>query len=364
MGSVLSFGLFGLFGLGTQPVHAKAPDEQLICIDPGHQRYGNNGLEPVAPGAKERKPKVSSGTAGVKTKKPEYVLTLEASRLLKDKLESYGYRVVMVRDSHDVDITNIERAQMCNDAQADLAVRIHADGDASPKTQGISLLYPAPGRDTESLVAPSKEAAELILREAVAATGAVSRGVVPRSDLTGFNWSTVPSVLVEMGFMTNPAEDAKLSDPEYLNAMTEGIANGINAALAARVDAPVVEESSRVFLPAGSAQLYDLSGDGRMLRTKAALSPQVLQVSAVMGSWGRVSTWMGERWVYLGHALSPVQAVNKQVELADNTPLYRSPHDAEPLARLTAQRVGALEQWNEWFLIDTWMGPLWITPSK
>ncbi|WP_409343974.1 N-acetylmuramoyl-L-alanine amidase [Paenibacillus sp. MBLB4367] len=354
LASVLLFG-----SVLSAPAGAKEQDEQLICLDPGHQLYGNNALEPVAPDSKEKKAKVTSGTRGVSTKKPEYVLTLEASLLLKEKLEALGYKVAMTRDSHEVDISNVERAQMCNEMQADLAVRIHADGDNSPKAQGISLLYPAWSKGNQAIFTPSKEAAEIILREAAAATGAVSRGVVPRSDLTGFNWSTVPSVLVEMGFMTNPDEDRKLSDPDYLNALTEGIASGINLALAAQADEPVAETQARIYLPQ-TTQMYE-HADGKMIRTPLALSPQLLQVSATMGGWGKVSTWAGERWVPLGRAVVPVKPANKQIELPDGAPFYRSPYDSEPVARLSAQKVSAQEQWNEWYLFDTWLGKMWVS---
>lgn len=276
---------------------AKPQNQQTVCVDPGHQQYGNNALESVAPGSKEMKAKVSSGTRGVKTKKPEYVLTLEASLLLKEKLESFGYRVVMTRESHDVDISNVERAQMCNVAEADLAVRIHADGADSSKAQGISLLYPAWTEESGEMFNRSKAAAGIILRQAVDATGAVSRGTVPRSDLTGFNWSTVPSVLVEMGFMTNPDEDARLSDPDYLDRLTEGIAVGINLSLASQVDS---EEAAGEFALdlTGNTQLYIYS-DGKMTRTRYALSPQTVYASAKKGSWARINTWVGQLWVYV-----------------------------------------------------------------
>lgn len=293
MVSVLLFG-----SLPLSPVGAKGLNDQVVCLDPGHQQYGNNELEPVAPNSKDRKAKVTSGTRGVKTKKPEYVLTLEASLLLKEELRAFGYEVVMTRESHEVDISNIERAQMCNEVQSNLAVRVHADGDSSPKTQGISLLYPAWSEETQLIYSQSKEAAEIILNEATAATGAVSRSAVPRSDLTGFNWSKVPSVLVEMGFMTNPDEDSKLSDSDYLKKLTEGIAVGINLALAAQVDEKEVEGQSEINLPA-ITQLYELS-NGKMTRTKYALSPQIVQVSATRGGWGKVNTWIGELWVDLG----------------------------------------------------------------
>lgn len=292
MASLLCLGV-----MPAVPVHAKEAGEQLVCLDPGHQMWGNNDPEPVAPGSEQKKAKVSSGTRGVKTKKPEYVLTLEASQLLREKLERFGYTVVMTRESHDVDISNVERAQMCNGAQADLAVRIHADGDSSPKTQGISLLYPAWSEETQGIYDSGKEAAELILEEAAAAAGAVSRGIVPRSDLTGFNWSEVPSVLVEMGFMTNPEEDKKLSDPDYLNRLTDGIAAGINKSLAVPAEEPEAAEGYSVNLP-DVARLYELS-NGRMIRTELALSPQTVQVSAARGSWAKVNTWVGEMWLYL-----------------------------------------------------------------
>lgn len=276
---------------------AKPQNQQTVCVDAGHQQYGNNALEPVSPGSKVMKAKVSSGTRGVKTKKPEYVLTLEASLLLKEKLESFGYRVVMTRESHDVDISNVERAQMCNAAEADLAVRIHADGADSSKVQGISLLYPAWTEESGEVFNRSKEAAGLILRQTVEATGAVSRGTVPRSDLTGFNWSTVPSVLVEMGFMTNPEEDVRLSDPDYLDQLAEGMAAGINMSLAAQADAEEVAEEFSVDL-SSFTQLYTYS-DGKMTRTRYALSPQTVTTTAKKGSWAKINTWVGGLWVYV-----------------------------------------------------------------
>ncbi|WP_064745682.1 N-acetylmuramoyl-L-alanine amidase [Paenibacillus sp. UNC451MF] len=345
--------------LGPTQVSASTPNEQMVCLDPGHQLYGNNALEQASPDSKEMKAKVTSGTRGVKTKKPEYVLTLEASLLLKGKLEKLGYNVVMTRETHDVDISNIERAQKCNDVQADLAVRIHADGDNSPKAQGISVLYPASSKGTQAFFAQSKEAAGVILNEAIAATGAVSRGIVPRSDLTGFNWSTVPSVLIEMGFMTNPEEDEKLSDTNYLNQLTNGMTTGINQILSSPADEPEVDAQSQVYLAAHS-QLFEFT-NGKMLRTQVALSPQLVQLSATKGDWGKVSTWIGDKWVYIGQGAYQVKPVDKQVVLSEDAPFYRTPSDMSPAGRLSTQKINVHGQWDEWYLIETWMGSMWIS---
>ncbi len=153
---------------------AKPQQGRLVMLDPGHQRYGNNAPESVGPDTRETKPKVSSGTVGVRTKKPEYVLNLEVSLLIKDELVRRGIEVAMTRESHEVDISNKQRADMANEAGAALAVRIHADGDSSPKTKGFSVLYPsASSAAVKPIAAESHEAAGFILEHLKAATETV-----------------------------------------------------------------------------------------------------------------------------------------------------------------------------------------------
>ena len=66
------------------------------------------------------------------------------------------------------------------------------------------------------------------MADAVAAqTGAKNRGVTARQDLTGFNWSEVPCVLLEMGFLTNAAEEANLIDPAYQDSIVLGVAQAV-----------------------------------------------------------------------------------------------------------------------------------------
>lgn len=208
---------------------------KLVMLDPGHQRYGNNAPELVGPDTRETKPKVSSGTVGVRTKKPEYVLNLEVSLLIKDELVRRGIEVAMTRESHEVDISNKQRADMANEAGAALAVRIHADGDSSPKTKGFSVLYPsASAAAVKPIAAESHEAAGFILEHLKAATEMAGRGLSARSDLSGFNWSKVPVVLVELGFMTNPEEDELMSEAEYQKKLAQGIADGIEQFLKSR----------------------------------------------------------------------------------------------------------------------------------
>ena len=53
--------------------------------------------------------------------------------------------------------------------------------------------------------------------------------IYERSDLTGFNWSEVPAVLVEMGFMSNPQEDKKMADKSYQEKMMDSISVAVQS---------------------------------------------------------------------------------------------------------------------------------------
>lgn len=212
---------------GNENKSKSDPGKRIVCIDPGHQKKSNNAKEPIAPGSKTVKEKVRSGTQGIATKKPEYVVNLEVSLLLKKKLEKEGYKVVMTREKHEVNMSNKERAEFCNEAKADLAVRVHADGDTKESTSGFSVLYPKSESYTKAIAAASKQAASFIEKSLKSSTGSKSRGIVQRGDLTGFNWSKVPVVVVEMGFMTNKKEDKMLSDAKYQEKLAEGMFTGI-----------------------------------------------------------------------------------------------------------------------------------------
>jgi len=206
-----------------------APSQHLVVvIDPGHQAKGDHALEPNGPGSKTLKDKVSDGTAGVSTRTPESVLALSVSLKLRTSLQAHGITVIMTRTTQNVNISNIQRAEIANQNHADLFLRIHADGSTTQSINGIHTLYPVSIKGwTDDIAVPSKRAATIMQQQVISATGATNRGIDPRSDQTGFNWSNVPSVLVEMGFMTNPAEDRKMETDAYQAKLVAGLTQGV-----------------------------------------------------------------------------------------------------------------------------------------
>jgi N-acetylmuramoyl-L-alanine amidase len=204
----------------------------VVVIDPGHQARADSSVEPIGPGSSETRAKVSSGTASVNSGAPESELVLAVALRLRDALVARGVEVIMTRTTEDVNIANSERARIANQAGADLFVRIHADGSDSSSTNGIHVLYPASIKGwTDDIAEASKKAAALAQRELIAATGAKDLGIDARSDLTGFNWSDVPVILPEIGFMSNAAEDRLLATAAYQDKIVAGLARAILAFL-------------------------------------------------------------------------------------------------------------------------------------
>lgn len=212
-------------------VHLRPPKGCVVVIDPGHQARADLTPEPIGPGSSVTKPSVSAGTSGYLTHTPESLVALQVALKLKTALEARGVRVVMVRTSQEVDIPNSQRAEMANAARADLFIRLHCDGSTDHSVHGLSTLVPSTNSWTAPIVAPSGAAGRLIHSATIAATGAKDLGVVGRSDLSGFNWSRVPVVLPEMGFLTNAAEEKLLVSSAYQTKLANGMANGIVAYL-------------------------------------------------------------------------------------------------------------------------------------
>jgi N-acetylmuramoyl-L-alanine amidase len=200
----------------------------VVVLDPGHDLRANSDTEPIGPGSATLKIKDGGGTHGVVSGLTEAPLNLRVALRLRPLLQRAGVRVVMTRErTAGVSMGNIARARIANRAGAALFLRIHADGSTDSGARGTHVLHPALRRGwTDDVYASSKRAAQIVQSETRRALGFPDRGLQERSDFTGFNWSDVPVVLVEMGFMTNPTEDRLLATTAYQRRAALGLCRG------------------------------------------------------------------------------------------------------------------------------------------
>lgn len=203
---------------------ADGVEGRIVCIDPGHQLHGDNTHEPIGPGATTTKPCVSPGTRGP-ISGSEHGVNLDVGLRLHELLISEGVTVVMTRVTADVHLCNSERAAIANSAKADLFVRLHCNAGRS---NSCFTLYPALTEGwTDDIYEESLKAAQIVQKAYSSYVGIPDAGVRPRSDISGFNWADVPTILPEMLHMQNTDHDTKAASLEFRQKMAEGMADGI-----------------------------------------------------------------------------------------------------------------------------------------
>ena len=154
-------------------------------------------------------------------------LNLAIALYVRDYLQAQGIGVLMTRETDEMVGESqskglYTRALMCNHSNAVCFVSIHANtysGDTA--VSGIDTY-----RNTTTNP-KSEDLAAYVQNETILQTGAKDRGLKEDSDLVVIRETTVPSCLIEVGFMTNPTEFEGLSGEPYRKKLALGIANGV-----------------------------------------------------------------------------------------------------------------------------------------
>ena len=225
---------------GTDIFYVAPPESpnrnRIIVIDAGHQLKGSSEPEPNGPGSEVMKPQVSWGATGIYTGQNEYELNLAVALLLRDELISRGYSVVMIRETDNVRISNMERAEIANKHNAAVYIRIHANSWTDDTMRGALTVcqsrsnpYPTCAEQYES----SRLLSELVLDRFCAVTDMEQLPVREMDDMTGTNWSRVPTTIVEMGFLSNKQDDSLMSGESFRQKAAQGIADGVDEYFAA-----------------------------------------------------------------------------------------------------------------------------------
>lgn len=205
--------------------------EQIIVIDAGHQAEGSTATEPNGPGSSEMKAEVSWGATG-EYAGAEHALNLEVALLLRDELIQRGYSVVMIRETADVNISNMNRAEIANRYEAAAYVRIHANSYEDTSMNGAMTICQSadnPYPDCAAMYADSRLLSESILPAFCRTTGMQQLEIREMDNMTGTNWSKVPTTIVEMGFLSNKSDDMLMATNYFKQEAAKGIADGLDA---------------------------------------------------------------------------------------------------------------------------------------
>lgn len=205
----------------------------IVFLDPGHQGSNDPAAlsKQVTTGRGDTKDCQTSGTSsdGGYT---EHAFTWETVLRIRQQLTALGVRTAMSRgDDTGPGPCVDERAAMANALKPDAIVSIHADG--GPATgRGFHVNYSDPPLNDVQKGLSVQFAT--IMRDQLQAAGIPpanyigQSGLYGRADLTGLNLAQYPSILVELGNMKNPADDALIESAEgrqkYADAVVRGIA--------------------------------------------------------------------------------------------------------------------------------------------
>lgn len=179
----------------------------LIVIDPGH-------------GGKDQ---------GTQSKgEPKYEekhLNLSTAKMVGQFLQKMGYRTAFTRKD-DIFISLDKRASYANHLCPTLFVSVHYNSAPSEQAHGIEVFFYQSDTDKQRSEA-SRNLAQAILNQVITSTKAKSRGV-KHGNLAVIRETNVPAILIEGGFLTNPAERQKLLDSSYQKKIALGIAKGVD----------------------------------------------------------------------------------------------------------------------------------------
>ncbi len=213
----------------------------IICIDPGHGGHDPGALGPT----------------GLEEKTVVLQVAKELRQLIQQEMPQY--RVVLTRHQ-DVFVPLAERARMANEQQAQVFISIHANSSPHREASGIETWYLSFAASARAKKIAAREnmmseqqlsTLELILRDlhetdrinqstvlAQSTQNALAEhmaahypGVIPRgvegAPFAVLHRTTMPSVLVETAFISNPQEEARLRTTQYQRALAKGMLLGL-----------------------------------------------------------------------------------------------------------------------------------------
>lgn len=209
-----------------------------VVLDAGH-----GGIDPGA----------ESSPATGKIKEAE--LNEQLTRILGKLLETYGINVIYTRDNippRDKYMTETQdlknRVKVANNAGADLFLSIHHNSFSNPSAKGVETYYCSSKQSSETVKKSSEKLAKQIVNN-IASLGFVNRGHKDGNYYV-IKYTTMPAVLIEVGFMTNDEEVLRLANPKTQQSVAEKIAEAVkdylNQSNSPVISNPVISNVDRI----------------------------------------------------------------------------------------------------------------------
>ncbi len=208
----------------------------VIGINAGHGTKGGTSKKTFC--HPDKSPKLTGGTTSqgsieavavsggmtFSTGESEASVSLKLAKILKNKLLEAGYDVLMIRDGEDVQLDNIARTVICNNA-ADCHIAIHFDGDSLSYDKGCFFISVPDGLKSMKPVDQTWEKSELLGKSIVDSLIGIGFNAYNKGqmdiDLTQTSYSTVPSVDIEYGNQCSDTSETALN--KYADATVNGI---------------------------------------------------------------------------------------------------------------------------------------------
>ncbi|MGI6082399.1 MAG: N-acetylmuramoyl-L-alanine amidase [Limnochordia bacterium] len=192
-----------------------------VCLDPGH---GGNDLGAVGP-----------------TGLSEAQVTLSACLCLRDHFTTLGHQALLTREtdealSEDAEQDRYLRRQKAKLNLCEVLVSIHCGMSEDPDVGGLSTLYNR--SDAYSALLATHVQRGL----ASASSGLADLGILPVADLQHVRSLHAPAIVVQLGYISNPREEALLTDPAWIDKMAEAIARSVATWYEERVGAAQEED--------------------------------------------------------------------------------------------------------------------------
>lgn len=188
-----------VFAFTNESILNSEYSDTLIVIDAGHGGH-------------------DSGAVGTLAKEKD--LALNAALALQSQLEAQGFKVYMTRDD-DTYVGLYDRAEIANDLKADLFVSVHINAHTNTEASGVEVLH------ASQSTSGGMGLADDIQSYLVSDLSAVDRGIVYRPNLVVLRETSMPSVLCELGFISNASDQQKLMNSAYIDKAAGAIVKGI-----------------------------------------------------------------------------------------------------------------------------------------